>query len=875
MSDDKKLPEESAKRTLATIVFTDVASFSAQMNEDESGTLKRVNRDFTLMREVCERKGGRVLKSMGDGLLMYFDSASQAVACAMEIQNSNHDRAKKEPNEKRLLHRIGIHIGDVYFNQSDVMGDGVNIASRLESKAEPGGICISQTVYDVVKNSIKLDTTYLGPIELKNIREKVPVYQLLLEAQLGAAGVKKRKGTAKKKRTLPMIITGVAAVAAIGIFFIYPKFIKKQEPVADDPAGVTSTKPRFTDSQAVTPEEEEEPSQEQGETVSQLQAVLGQFETALKKQEEASAKALADAAKKAAEDAIAADIAVAAAVAVATATTPTAEDSGLDMKRIYVAIFENLTGDPAEQKLGNVICDSISQGLEGTKLVSVIPATINRVSAESIINQGVEGGGGGSVVSQAEQSGAGIAIYGSYFWQSYDLKIQTKIINVETGEVLNSLNPVSGPLMSPRKVVGELQERVASAMSLYYSTYDYLAEATRSWPPLYSAYKLYEEGMKSFGHGDYQEAVDNFGEAQKIDPEFLTPAVMKATAMANLEKVEQAGALFEDLKKKGNQLNELDRTYVDFSLASNNGDVLRSYQYARQLVDLESSHRTLINAGLRALWLNRPNDALEIFQKTDPALKMAPMDAFAYHFYSAALRQLGNNDEALKVAQEGVEEFPFNFIALTAETIALAKLGQMDEVNRRISSSYRFTPLGEFSTGKLLLDTGMVLAADGNVSGAAELYDQAFQWVEKLPADMVETDEHQFFYAELLYRAGKYEEAKKIFSTLASEYSEYPIPRGYVGLCAARLANTREALEVFNDMRTAEYPDSYGWDSYMRARIAALINDKEQATSLLQEAFTRNFPNVISWTMDNLLNETDFDSVRETDAYVAILQPKG
>ena len=314
---------------------------------------------------------------------------------------------------------------------------------------------------------------------------------------------------------------------------------------------------------------------------------------------------------------------------------------------------------------------------------------------------------------------------------------------------------------------------------------------------------------------------------------------------------------------------------MDFALASNNGDLLRSYQYARRLVDLESSHRTLINAGLRALWLNRPNEALNIFQKTEPALRMAPLDAFAYHFHSVALRQLGNHEKALEVAQEGIKEFPYNFIALRAETLALAELGQLNEVNQRISSSYRFTPLGEFSTGRLLLDTGIVLAAKGNAPAAKELFGQALQWVEKLPSDMVETDEHRFFYGELLYRAGKYEEAKKLFSTLASEYSEYPVPRGYVGLCAARMAETREALEVFNKMRTTDYPDSFGWDSYMRARIAALIDDKDQATSLIQEAFTRNFPNVVSWTMDDLLHESDFDSVRGTEAFKSILQPKG
>lgn len=875
MSDESNLPPEiTTKRTLATIVFTDVASFSAQMNEDEAGTLKRVNRDFTMMRQVCEKKGGRVLKSMGDGLLLYFDSASQAVACAMEIQNTNHDRAKKEPNEKRLLHRIGIHIGDVYFNQSDVMGDGVNIASRLESKAEPGGICISQTVYDVVKNSIKLDTTYLGPIELKNIREKVPVYQLLLAAQIGEDGIKKRKGSApqkKKNKTMALALAGTAVIAALVAFGIYPIFVKEEarKQQEEERAENIATAEQAADT-AANEEAAAKIVQEREATNTQLQEVLGQFETALKQQKEATTIAEEEAAKAAEETKIAI---IAAEEAKSQAAIP--GPSNLDIKRIYVAIFENLTGDPAEQKLGNVICDSIAQGLEGTKLVSVIPATINRVSAESIIDQGVEGAGGGSIVNQAEQNGAGIAIYGSYFWQTYDLKISAKIINVETGEVLNSMNPVSGPLMSPRKVVGELQERVASAMALYYSTYHFLADATKSWPPLYSAYKLYEEGMKSFGHGDYQEAVDNFVEAEKKDPEFLSSAVMKATAMANQEKVVQANALFEDLKKKGNQLTDFDRTYVDFALASNNGDVLRSYQYARQLVDLESSHRTLINAGIRALWLNRPREALEIFQNTDPELSMAPLDAFAYHYHSVALRQLGNNEEALKVAQEGVKEFPFNFIALRAETIALAELGQLNEVNRRISSSYRFTPIGEFSTGRLLLDTGNTLAAKGNAPAAKELYDQAFQWVEKLPSKMVETDEHRFFYGELLYRAGRYEEAKKIFSTLASEYSEYPIPRGYVGLCAARMAETREALEIFNYMRTTDYPDAYGWDSYMRARIAALIDDKEQAASLLQEAFIRNFPNLVSWTMDDLLHESDFASVRDTEAFKSIIQPKG
>ena len=170
-------------RTLAAIVFTDVVSFSAHIGRDEVKTLGLVNRDFAEMRRLCEARGGAVLKTTGDGLLCYFASAVEAVACALDMQKHFAALAKTLPPGEALQHRIGIHLGDVLVQDQDVMGDGVNIASRLQAEAEPGGICISQTVYDVVKNKIELKATYLGARDLKNIAQAVPVYRLLLEAQ--------------------------------------------------------------------------------------------------------------------------------------------------------------------------------------------------------------------------------------------------------------------------------------------------------------------------------------------------------------------------------------------------------------------------------------------------------------------------------------------------------------------------------------------------------------------------------------------------------------------------------------------------------------------------------------------------------------------
>ena len=133
------------QRTLAAIIFTDGVGFSARMSTDEDHTLDLIQPDLQLMRETCQQFEGEVIKSTGDGLLMYFLSAVNAVNCAIEIQTKIATNARQLSAHDVLLHRIGIHLGDVYFHEGDVMGNGVNIAARLEGKAPPGGICLSRT----------------------------------------------------------------------------------------------------------------------------------------------------------------------------------------------------------------------------------------------------------------------------------------------------------------------------------------------------------------------------------------------------------------------------------------------------------------------------------------------------------------------------------------------------------------------------------------------------------------------------------------------------------------------------------------------------------------------------------------------------------
>lgn len=168
------------QRLLAAIMVTDAVGFSKRMSVDEGLTLRLIDRDLTLIAQVGVHFGGKVLKSTGDGLLMYFLSAVEAVSCGLEIQRRLVDQALGLAADQYLDHRIGIHLGDIVVSNQDVMGNGVNITARLQTYARPRGLCVSQTIFDVVKARLNLHATFLGSLALKNIQEPVPAYQIHL-----------------------------------------------------------------------------------------------------------------------------------------------------------------------------------------------------------------------------------------------------------------------------------------------------------------------------------------------------------------------------------------------------------------------------------------------------------------------------------------------------------------------------------------------------------------------------------------------------------------------------------------------------------------------------------------------------------------------
>jgi TolB-like protein/Tfp pilus assembly protein PilF len=176
------MAEARVERRLAAILAADVAGYSRLMGNDEEGTLSALK---SCRRELTDPKlaehRGRIVKTTGDGVLVEFASAVDAVRCAMEIQRGMAERNVAIPEDCRVEFRIGINVGDVILDEGDIYGDGVNIAARLETLASPGGICLSENAYTQIKGKLPINVGDMGVQQLKNIAQSVRVYSVRFE----------------------------------------------------------------------------------------------------------------------------------------------------------------------------------------------------------------------------------------------------------------------------------------------------------------------------------------------------------------------------------------------------------------------------------------------------------------------------------------------------------------------------------------------------------------------------------------------------------------------------------------------------------------------------------------------------------------------
>src|SRR5438034_8500069 len=170
-----------ASRRLAAILAADIAGYSRLMGADEAGTARALREHRAAADPLVAEHGGRIVKTTGDGVLIEFGSVVGAVDCALALQQLAAERNSGIAGERRMEWRIGVHLGDVLVEGDDILGDGVNIAARLEGIAEPGSICVSASAYEHVRGKVDVEFADIGERQLKNIARPVRAYRLRLD----------------------------------------------------------------------------------------------------------------------------------------------------------------------------------------------------------------------------------------------------------------------------------------------------------------------------------------------------------------------------------------------------------------------------------------------------------------------------------------------------------------------------------------------------------------------------------------------------------------------------------------------------------------------------------------------------------------------
>jgi adenylate cyclase len=221
---------QEVKRKLAAILSADVKGYSRLMGEDEEGTIRTLNTYKEAMSNLIQQQRGRVVDAPGDNVLAEFGSVVDAVRCAVDIQKELKNRNAQLPENRRMEFRIGVNLGDVVEDGEQILGDGVNIAARLESLSEAGGVCISGSAYDFVGKKLSLGYEYLGEHTVKNIEKPVRVYRVLMEPEAAGKVIAEKKAKPRKWQKTALIVLAILIVVAAA-FVIWRLYFRPTPPL--------------------------------------------------------------------------------------------------------------------------------------------------------------------------------------------------------------------------------------------------------------------------------------------------------------------------------------------------------------------------------------------------------------------------------------------------------------------------------------------------------------------------------------------------------------------------------------------------------------------------------------------------------------------
>jgi DNA-binding SARP family transcriptional activator len=539
--------------------------------------------------------------------------------------------------------------------------------------------------------------------------------------------------------------------------------------------------------------------------------------------------------------------------------------------RVLVAPLENGTGDRSLDPVGRLAADWILTVLGNDNFLQVVPREVVDIPVDAAAPDGA-----GSVAPAlaglgiARANRAGLLISGRYYrWRS-GLELHASLIDTETGQVVESFGPVRSETPDPMEAVGILGQRVRIALAIRLDSRFGGMLNTSTRPPTYEAFRAYTDGISSFVRARWEDAIASMNTAMQLAPDFVDPLTYQGFAYLNTGDVAKADSVATIAYQRRDGLVRYDRLRLEILRAMIAGDPRRAYDAAVEAARIQPGGSTHYVAGMEALRLGRPREALQILAGWDPYREAVQPFAAYWGVVTGALHVLQEHDEELRRAREARKRIPDRIEPFLYEARALAALGRTRALGQVLEASEGLPPSDGMFPGQLMVQAAEELAAHGYGGTAREVAERGVVWLRERTAQAPTDIPLRRWLAEALLIAGAEQQAYEIASGLRREHPEDPDLAGLACALAARADLPDIARECAGQLTGDRLRNGPGTVTVWRARTAAALGDSDEALRLLQRAFSEGLA-FGPW----LHADPFFAPLRSLPGFQALVSPTG
>ena len=541
----------------------------------------------------------------------------------------------------------------------------------------------------------------------------------------------------------------------------------------------------------------------------------------------------------------------------------------LSPRRVVVAQFDNGRRDADLAYLGVMAADWITEGLQGTGAVEVVPTATALQAWRFVDSTRNASARTDPVRALAEETSAGVVVTGSYYRMGEQFQIQAQLTDVARGRLLGAVGPLRGSVASPTETIQALGSRVMSLLSQALDTRMDASIALPTQPPSFEAYREFSEGLADYVSNDFQSSGVRFVRAYRSDTSFVTALLMGSISYSNQGDYARADSLLEIIAPSRPHLSPYDGDWFDYRRALMHGDRRAALAAVRALASKVPGTKGSYNLAVEALQNGRVDEAGRVLDSLAP--DRGPMRNWVpYWDAKSRVRHLqGRFEDELADGSRARAMYPSRAYALLGSIRALAALNRRSDLDRIIADAGRLDPdpIG-LTVGDLMLESGIELRAHGHESEAEAMLTRALAWFDRVRQLPPKGQAIRFARAQTLYALERWRAALEEADTLVAEQPTRLEYLGLAGAAAARLGDSTKARAF--EQRIERLPRRYdlGLGDFSLARIAIAEGDRGGAVELLRRSLAEGHEYDL-W----LHRDVDFMALRDYPPYEALARP--